>query len=195
LALSDNANNAFASTSVAANKDGSVLERLEDITQELSGSTGIATYPAAAAAANNVSIAEVLRYVQDMVATTSLNRNATNYLVVQGTMSSATWNTVASHEILTVTGLCRIVIVPEINGTLTSAGGAATLVLGDETTTDTRTVAKRSVYEALDFLSAGKDIGYTIGTEALTGGEINFHVWWQPLQAASSVVAGAGGAL
>lgn len=57
----DSANNTAATTLVAVNKDGSIFERLEDISQELSGTAGIATFPAAAAPANAVSIAEVLR--------------------------------------------------------------------------------------------------------------------------------------
>lgn len=63
----DNADNNAATTNVVANKDGSVLERLEDIKDELSGTAGIVTYPAAAAAANGVSIAEVLRYIEDLL--------------------------------------------------------------------------------------------------------------------------------
>lgn len=63
----DSANNIAATTNVAANKDGSILERLEDITQELSGTSGIATYPAAAAPANAVSLAEVARAIYNAV--------------------------------------------------------------------------------------------------------------------------------
>lgn len=184
----------------------------------LYGSGGIATFPAAAAAGNGVSMAEVLRYVQDVVAGVALNRNSTNYLGVTADFTSATWNTVAAHEILTVTGAAHIIILPEVKGTITSAGGTATLILGDETTTNslitssdaeglavgewwfdatvTRTLAASSIFRALDFVVAnGKDIGYTIGTEALTGGSILFHVWWEPIDATGAVAAGAGGAL
>jgi hypothetical protein len=246
----DNNNNAVATTNVVANADGSVLERLEEVQQQLSGTTGIASFPAAAAAANNVSLAEViryiedalvgtagvvtypsaaaaanavslaevLRYVQDRVTALAFNRNSTNYLSVTADMTSATWNTVAAHEIATVTGAVRLAILPQCTGTLTSSGGSATLVLGDETTTDslisssdaenlatgewwfdatmTRTLAIRSIFEKLDFVVAnGKDIGYTIGTEALTGGSIVFHMWWEPIDATGSVAAGAGGVL
>ncbi|HYE76650.1 MAG TPA: hypothetical protein VEI97_01560, partial [bacterium] len=141
-----------------------------------------------------------------------------NYFSVTADFTSATWNTAASHEIATVTGAARLVILPQVTGAPTSAGSAATLVLGDETTsnsliastdaenlavgewwfdaTDTRTVASRTIYEKLDFLvHNGKDIGYTIGTEALTGGSIKFNVFWEPLDATGHVAAGAGGAL
>ncbi len=109
-----------------------------------------------------------------------------------------------------------MVILPEGTATPTSAGSGATLVLGDETTTNsliassdaenlatgewwvdatiTRTVAAKALY--LDFVIAnGKDIGYTVGGEALTGGSITFHCWWEPLNATGHVAAGVGGAL
>jgi len=61
----DNANNAFASTLVARNADGSIIERLEDLSAVLDGAAGIATFPAAAKAADTVSMAEVLRHIDD----------------------------------------------------------------------------------------------------------------------------------
>lgn len=61
----DNNNNTFASTNVARNEDGSIIERLEDLKADLSGTAGIAAFPAAAKAANAVSLAEVLRHVDD----------------------------------------------------------------------------------------------------------------------------------
>lgn len=59
----NNANNGYASNLVAANPDGSVLERLEEIQAQLSGTVGIAAWPAAAAPANGVSLAEGLRHI------------------------------------------------------------------------------------------------------------------------------------
>ncbi len=41
----------------------------------------------------------------------------------------------------------------------------------------------------------GKDIGYTIGTNAATDGTLVIHVWWEPLDSTGAVVEGAGGAL
>lgn len=179
---------------------------------------GIGSFPAAAAPANDVSQAAVMRYVNDNLNTLSLNFNATNYFTVTADFTSATWNTVAAHEVVTVTGACRVIILPRVTGTITSGGGTATLILGDETTTNsiiastdaeqladgewwadtttTRTVLTRTLINGLDIvIQGGKDIGYTIGTEALTGGSIEFLVWWQPLVTGSSCAAGAGGAL
>ncbi len=200
------------------NGTGTVLDTNTSLYGVLAGASGIPTYPAAAAAANSVSMAEVLRFVQDKVAASVLNRNATNYLAVTSDLTSATWNTVAAHEIATITGAVHIIILPQITGTITSAGGNATLVLGDETTTDsiiastdsealaagewwfdttaTRTLAIKSIFEKTDLvIGNGKDIGYTIGTEALTGGTIVWHIWWEPIDATGAVTAGAGGVL
>ena len=200
------------------NGTGTTLEADTSLFGVLAGASGIPTFPAAAAAANSVSIAEVLRYIQDRVTASMLNRNSTNYFSVVADFTSATWNTVAAHEIATTMGAVHLIILPEVTAPITSGGGTATLVLGDETTTDsiiastdsealttgewwfdttaTRTVANKSVFEKTDLVVAnGKDIGYTIGTEALTGGSITFHCWWEPIDGTGSVVAGAGGPL
>jgi len=57
----NNNNNAFDSTNVVANRDGSVLERTEFLMDELSGAAGLASYPDAANPADGVSMAEVIR--------------------------------------------------------------------------------------------------------------------------------------
>lgn len=181
----NDADNGVSTSSVVANQDGSVLERAEQL-QQLAAMAGF--------------------------------YNSANYLAVTADFTSATWNTAAAHEIATVTGAVRMLILPQCTGTLTSAGGAATLILGDETTTNsiiassdaealaagewwadttiTRTILTRTLLNGLEIVVGnGKDIGYTIGTEALTGGSIVFHIWWVPIDATGAVAAGAGGAL
>lgn len=64
IGLND-ANNAADTGTVARNEDGSILERLEDIIADLVGAAGVATFPAAAKATDAVSMAEVLRHVDD----------------------------------------------------------------------------------------------------------------------------------
>ena len=141
-----------------------------------------------------------------------------NYFSVDVPMTSATWNTVAAHEIITVTGSVHIQMILEITGTITSVGGNATLILGDETTTNsliastdaealaagewwadataTRTIIDDIRIAGLDFIVSGKDIGYTIGTEAFNGGNIIFHVYWEEIgNPGGTCVAGAGGVL
>lgn len=183
----NDADNAFASNTVVSNQDGSVLERLE-----------------ALAASGN------------------LNYKHPNYLAVStGTFdTTGTWSTAASHEIATVTGAVLMTILPEIKTTVVSASHTGTLALGDETTgasliaattmgdglgaagewwVDTSladTVVLGSQMEALTFaVGNGKDIGYTVATNAMTGGSITFHIWWTPLDSTGAVASGAGGTL
>ena len=154
--------------------------------------------------------------ILDQIIGAEMLYNRVNYIAVTADFTSATWNTVASHEILTVTGAARIRILPICTSSITS-GGAITLTLGTETTanamiasTDATTIdanmawlsttpshyyAKTAVIDAI--IAAGQDIGYTVGTTAATGGTIVFHCWWEPLDnnSPTAVVAGAGGAL
>lgn len=181
----------------------------------LHGTAGVASYPSAAKAANAVSLAEVLRLVQNHAAMEALDRNSDNYIAVTADFTSATWNTVATHEILTITGTVRLRIVAEATGN--GAGATATAELGIEgvtnafigTTTITDFVTGELWYDTspttftdtlalavLDrIVSAGKDVGYEIKTAAATGGGIIFHVWWTPISSDGAVVAGAGGTL
>lgn len=154
------------------------------------------------------------RSIIDEIIGAEMSYNRANYFAVTADLTSATWNTVAAHEIATVTGAVRVRILPICTSDVTS-GGAITFILGTETTTngmiastDGTTIdageawltttpshlhAKTAV---LDFIiAAGQDIGYTIGSNAATGGTIVFHVWWEPLDATGAVAAGAGGVL
>lgn len=137
-----------------------------------------------------------------------------NYLSVSADFSSATWNTVAAHEILTVTGTVHLILIPVCDTDITS-GGAITLILGIEGSTsamigstDATTIdagetwlsttpdfysAKTAVIDCI--ISDGKDVGYTVGSNAGTGGAITFHCWWEPISSGATVVAGAGGVL
>lgn len=146
-----------------------------------------------------------------------------NYFTVTADMTSATWNTVASHEIATVTGLVHLVIIPECTGTLTDAADGASIQLGIEGSTAAiiastgaagaggNTIAtgefwidatpadlteNRTALDALDFLVAnGNDVGYEITGAALTGGTIVFHIFWEAISSTGVVAAGAGGSL
>ena len=182
---SDTGTTAFASTSVVANQDGNVLEREEQL-QQLAAMAGF--------------------------------YNSGNYLAVTADLTNATWNTVAAHEIATVTGAVRMLILPQCTSTVVTTGTNGTFILGDETNTSsliasslldalatgewwvdatiTRTLVTRSQMNALEFvIGNGKDIGYTIGTNAATNGTIVFHIWWVPIDATGAVAAGAGGVL
>lgn len=136
-----------------------------------------------------------------------------NYLSLTVDFSNATWNTVASHEIFTVTGRVRVVILPICTEDL--AGATATIALEDDgaaaayiaattgtdidsgevwlSTTPATSYAWSSV---VDRVINGADIGYTIATAALSDGTIVFHCWWDDLgDGTANVVQGAGGTL
>ena len=131
-------------------------------------------------------------------------------------MSSATLNTIASHEIATVTGLVRMRIIADVTdgpsgGTSTIALGTAdntsefigaTTVSGLDTgeiwTTATGVGNKSSVDFASipDFVISDADVGYTIAKSAGITGTIVFRMWWEALEGATSTVTvGAGGTL
>lgn len=149
-----------------------------------------------------------------------------NSFTVVADMTSATWNTVGAHEIATVTGTVHMWVLCECMGTLTdSVTDLATIALGIEGApasliaaigaagfggdtiaigefwvdiTPNETFASKMQLDALDFvIAAGKDVGYTLAGEALTGGSLKFHIYWEalPTDPTGNVVAGAGGAL
>lgn len=143
-----------------------------------------------------------------------------NYLAVTtGTFdTTGTWSTVAAHEIAVVTGMVRMLIIPECTASVTSVSDTGTISLGDETTVDsiiadstlgsgamvtgelwvdttlTRTILTRTQLNAIEIVVAnGKDIGYTVGTNALSSGSMTFHIYWTPLDSTGAVTAGEGG--
>ena len=146
---------------------------------------------------------------------------AGNYIAVTADLSAATWNTVASHEVLTVTGLVRLRIWIECTKTLVDAADGADIQFGLEGVTDAFIAATgaagkggstlsagelwydtspATVYDTMgnvvmDYVVNGLDVGYEITGAALTDGTLVFHCVWEPLNASGNVVAGAGGTL
>ena len=178
-------NNLYDSSNVAANADGSVLERLEDLLNKINAG--------------------------------KIQYNSTNYIAVTADLSSATWNTVATHELFTVTGLVRMKVIAEVtvNGDDTS-GDTSTIQLGTEDATngwiaatqvddlaageiwaDATPTETNGNYSSLVFdkVVNAKDVGYEIANEAATAGTIIFHCWYEALNATGAVVAGDGSAM
>ena len=148
-----------------------------------------------------------------------------NSFTVTADMTSATWNTIASHEIATVTGLVHFIIIPHCTSTLTDAADGASIQFGVEGSTaaliastgaagaGANTIAtnefwldatpadlvtNRTAEDALEFwVDGGLDVGYEITGAALTGGTLKFEVFWEPGDSAGAgtVAAGAGGSL
>ena len=144
-----------------------------------------------------------------------------NYLSVTATMTAATWNTAASHEVFTVTGLVRMRMWIECTDTLTDAADGATSQFGHESATnafiaatncaragagliatgctwyDTSPLTTPDTFAntVMDYVVNGLDVGYEIAGAALTGGVLVFHCVWEPLNLTGNVAAGAGGSL
>lgn len=151
----------------------------------------------------------------------NINALASNHIAVTATMTSATWNTAASHEVFTVTGTVRMWMWVLCKGTLTDAADLADIQFGVAGTTNgfiaaTGAAGKGGVgiaeneiwYDAtpstvydtsaniiMDYVITGLDVGYEITGAALTGGVLEFHCVWVPLDSSGLVEAGAGGAL
>lgn len=135
-----------------------------------------------------------------------------NYNSLSVDFSNATWNTVGTHELFTITGAVRIQIVPVCQEDFT-AGGAATIKFGSAS--NTAAFISATGYSLID---AGKmwvsatpgnvisttavldkivteDIGYEISTAAISDGTMLFVYAWEPVSTNGNLVVGAGGAL
>lgn len=133
-----------------------------------------------------------------------------NSLTVTVSFTSATWNTVGTHEVLDITGAVFLQIFPVCQGDLTGAGS---IQLGTDTSTNAMVAstvatninngeiwasatpsANLAKVSFIDQIVTG-DVGFEITGSALTGGTLLFVVFWEPAASGSTVVAGAGGAL
>ncbi len=142
--------------------------------------------------------------------------SSSGYLSLSVDLSTATWKSVASHEVFTVTGLVRARLWVECTQSVTSTGGASTLQFGVEGATNTLIAAtgeddidigelwydatpttKFDAYSTVvfDYVTNGLDIGYEIAAEATTVGTLVFHITWEPLNSTGNVAIGAGGSL
>lgn len=160
------------------------------------------------------SLMNYIKAIHQNAASGDPNVNRTNYMTVTATLNSATWLTKASHEVVNVSGVCRVRILPICTTSLD--GSAATLIkLGTSSsgsnfianTTATYVDANETWVQAtsahvstINYSSildkvVHEDIGYTISGKSSSGGVLVFHVWWDPLTATSKCTAGTGGAL
>lgn len=103
---------------------GSIEDDLNTILAQLSGAAGIATFPSAAAAANAVSLAEVVRYIQDQIITgtgTVLPTNTSLYGVLAGATGIPTFPSgVAAANDVSMAEVLRYTQENVINGTGTA---------------------------------------------------------------------------
>jgi hypothetical protein len=134
-------------------------------------------------------------------------------LSVTTPMTVAAWNTIATHEVFTVTGDVHVILLPLITTSLVGAGLTATLGVEGALTALVDTTLLATLLAGTAWLAqtpltnyalsslidriivGGLDIGYQIAVAAATAGSLTFHCWWEPLTVGSTVVAGAGGPL
>ena len=138
---------------------------------------------------------------------------STNHLVATIDLTSATWNTAASHEVFTVTGLVRVKMWIECTENVAGAGsiqfgleGTTAGFIASTVGTDLDAnelwydATPTTVYEiadlvVMDYIVNNLDIGYEITGAVLTDGTLAFHCVWEPMNSTGLVVLGAGGAL
>jgi len=136
-----------------------VTDPVADVENALYGTAGIAAFPAAAAAANNVSLAEVLRYIQETQIGALTNTGGTASLTgILGNVSNSSVATrltsiaaqtrgsrqlaqrsydigvdggvAGTFTMFTVTGTVLVEVFGVCQDSLTTGGGAATIELG-----------------------------------------------------------------
>jgi len=142
------------------------------------------------------------------------NGEATHFTVT-ATCSTGNWDEVAFNRIVTVGTQCRVRILAQVLSPCLGAAGSATIALG--TTAATTSLIGATLGSSLDTdefwcssdslynikiaypstyieLVTADNIGYTIGTEAFTNGQIIFDVWWEPepINTGGTASAGAG---
>jgi hypothetical protein len=179
-------NNSYSSSSVVANNDGSMIERLEAIS--------------AMCAADSLSknCPNFLSVTVDFASTTWNTAASHEVFTVTGTVR------------------VRLVVVCTENmadadnsGTMIlGVAGSTSAFIGATTTTEidandfwcdtspAETICAATSSVVLDrIIYNGADIGYTIANTAATNGTMIFYCWWEPLSSDGAVVAGAGGTL
>lgn len=162
--------------------------------------SGLATAAAVAALATSVAGREQ-----------QISVNAPNHIAVTADMTSATWNTVATHKVFAITGAVRMRMWIQSHSLASGTSEAyMSLLIGNafevfragkiENTngfwvgqnTYQPIIASGNVFQ--DYVLA-ENVGYGVTVEPLAGGYLIFHGVWEPLSDGATVVAGAGGPL
>jgi len=149
------------------------------------------------------------------------HQNRPNKIAKSVDFSNATWNTAASHEVFTVTGTIRGRLIIRCTSTLTDAADGASIQMGVAGATNALiastgaagaggvTITSGNLWFSIapanyglsssvviDFIvSNGTDIGYEITGAALTGGTLEFDLYYEALNSTGAVVLGDGSAL
>lgn len=145
-----------------------------------------------------------------------VNKDAENYLEVTVDLSSGTWNTVGTHELLEIAGTVGLRMAIECTNSVTDDSTSALICLGHESATSAFIAATSA--PAIDvnefwhdtaptttptfgsglierMIPGGLDVGYEIAGTNLVSGTLKAYVRWEALNSSGNVTAGAGGAL
>ena len=187
----NDADNAATTAAVVANKDGSILERSETVLVAGMPSKNHPNYFTVTAdmtsatwntaAAHEIATVTGACRVQILIETTAtIVTTGTNGTIALGFEGNAS-------AIFSATALDAAV-----TGDVFSAvyGSAAT---SPASGAEYQSSLTHCIFDVV--VATGKDIGYTIATNAATTGTLTFHVWWTPLDSTGAVTAGAGGTL
>lgn len=179
-------------------------------------SGGTATFAAVLGDMLNSSVAARLTALATSVAgrEQAISVNAPNHIAVTVDLSSATWNTMATHEVFTVTGFVRMRLWVFCTESVLGLGGGRITIQDDNMAgwfggaVDFSGILAGNMFAAngivnlsnsadgfVDKFNAGSDVGYDIAVDPATDGTLIFHCVWEPLSAGATVVAGAGGPL
>jgi hypothetical protein len=178
----------------------------------LTNTGGAATLGALLGDAANSSLATRVQLVQNNL---GLSADSSHHIQVTCDLGLVLWNTAASHEVFTITGLVRVRLWQTCTENV--AGGGASIQYGYAGVTDAfiATTAAADLdaghlwYDAtpsthldatatvmiLDYMLDTLDVGYEITGAAMTDGILIFHCVWEPLVSGATVVAGPGTAL
>ena len=198
----DSADNQYTSTNVVANADGSMIERQEAIQDALFQAGGIALFPAAAVPANNVSLAEVLRYAVEQQLW-RLESKAYTFAGEGGAQGAINLFTVTGDVEVEIFGICKADFTSGGVATIeVGVSGNTAVLIAQTTATDldnneiwfdaspTTTVESINTVTGRRFIiSNGQDVIMTIGTADLTAGSCTFYCRWRPLSSTGAVAA------
>lgn len=188
---SDDSDNAFASTNVTANDDGSVLERLEALATERLGSAPSFNHPNYFVVTADMTSATWNTQAQHEIATVTGMVRMCIIPQVTATLTDAADG--ASIQ-LGIEGSTSAII-----GSTGAAGAGGNTLSTNEFWVDTSpadVICTEANLGALTFtVGGGLDVGYEITGAALTGGTILFHIWWIKQDSTGAVTAGTGATL
>lgn len=139
--------------------------------------------------------------------------NSPRYLTASIDFTDSQWNTVATHEVFTVTGTVRVKVFVVCTETLIGdnhiqfgIAGASDAYIAQTTKTDIATGeiwhdaspdnGEEDFSDTIDdVIIVELDIGYEVITAVATDGTLVFYLWWVPISSDGAVVVGAGGTL